>query len=63
MIYLLNKETGLVQQLDKVVAAHDLSLFVMWIFNHMFLNDKIAQPKPNINNIISTKNSSVTLTI
>jgi hypothetical protein len=32
MIYLLNKETGLVQQLDKVVAAHDLSLFVMWSY-------------------------------
>jgi hypothetical protein len=29
MIYFLNKETGLVQQLDEVVAAHDLSLFVM----------------------------------
>ena len=33
MIYLLNKETGLVQQLDEVAAAHDLSLFVMFI-NH-----------------------------
>ena len=32
MIYLLNKETGLVQQLDKVAAAHDLSLFVIFHF-------------------------------
>ena len=28
MIYLLNKTTGLVQQLDKVAPAHGLSLFV-----------------------------------
>ena len=33
MIYLLNKETGLVQQLDKVAAAHDLPLFVMHLFS------------------------------